>query len=307
VRLPAVLILLLLSLSLAAAGCAGRQDDASPSPATSNNASLPENGGGPETSHAATAPGQEEGEASPETGSPSAEPAPASPDRPEPVPLYRMNAVYDIVPVDSEKTDKRVALLTFDDGPKSADTLGPMLDILDKHGAKAIFFVNGYRVEKNPDLLKEIYDRGHAVGNHSWDHIPLGKEKPETVRDQIGRVQDIVKELTGEAPRFFRPPHASGSDDVRRIAREFGLLYMTWSNGSLDWDLGKVKEEDRPQAVIDNVLKQLRPGSNILMHELPWTAEALARLLAAILDEGYRFVDPREIATENAENEGVSP
>lgn len=303
-RLPAPgLFILLLSISLAAAGCAGGRENASPPPPVQETTYPQETGGVPDTpgeEPSAAAPGQGEDESPTDTEpAKETEPAPASPDRQEPAPLYRMNAVYDIVPIDPETTDKRVALLTFDDGPKSADTLGPMLDTLDKYGARAIFFVNGYRVEKNPDLLKEIYDRGHAVGNHSWDHIPLGKEKPETVRDQIGRVQDIVEELTGEAPRFFRPPHASGGDDVRRIAREFGLLYMTWSNGSLDWDLGKVKEEDRPQAVIDNVLKQLRPGSNILMHELAWTAEALDRLLAAIRDEGYRFVDPREIAAED--------
>ena len=299
---PAILVLLLF-LSLAAAGCSGSREPVSPVPAEPGAASSREGEGGPAPETGAPAATQTpqgtetsaESEPSPET-----QPAPASPEPREPVPLYRMNAAYDIVPIDPEQTDKRVVLLTFDDGPKSADTLLPMLDTLDRYGAKAIFFVNGYRVEKNPDLLKEIHDRGHAVGNHSWDHIPLGKEKPETVRDQIGRVQDIVRELTGEAPRFFRPPHASGSEDVRRIAREFGLLYMTWSNGSLDWDLGKVKEKDRPQAVIDNVMKQLRPGSNILMHELPWTAEALDGLLAAIREAGYRFVDPREIAPDDA-------
>ncbi|OUN00989.1 MAG: xylanase deacetylase [Paenibacillaceae bacterium ZCTH02-B3] len=293
---PAILVVLL-SLVLVTAGCSGNRESASPvpgDPAPETDASA-----ATETPAETGSPTETETPPGPEPA-PEASPAPASPEPPEPVPLYRMNAVYDIVPIDPDQADKRVVLLTFDDGPKSADTLLPMLDTLDRHGAKAIFFVNGYRVDKNPDLLKEIHDRGHAVGNHSWDHIPLGKEKPETVRDQIGRVQDIVRKLTGEAPRFFRPPHASGGEDVRRIAGEFGLLYMTWSNGSLDWDLGKVKEEDRPQAVIDNVMKQLRPGSNILMHELPWTAEALDGLLAAIRGEGYRFVDPREIAADGA-------
>ena len=293
---PATLALLFF-LSLVAAGCSGSRESASPVPGDpAPKTDTPE---ATVTPAEPASPSETDTPAKPEP-SPDAQPAPASPEPAEPEPLYRMNAAYDIVPIDPDHTDKRVVLLTFDDGPKSADTLLPMLDTLDRYEAKAIFFVNGYRVEKNPDLLKEIHDRGHAVGNHSWDHIPLGKENSETVRDQIGRVQDIVRELTGEAPRFFRPPHASGGEDVRRIAGEFGLLYMTWSNGSLDWDLGKVKEKDRPQAVIDNVMKQLRPGSNILMHELPWTAEALDGLLAAIRGEGYRFVDPREIAADGA-------
>jgi len=299
---PAILVLLL-SLALAAAGCSGNRQSAPPAPGEpAPGTEAPAATGTPaatETPDEAENPSETETPAEPKTP-PETQAAPAPGEPAEAVPLYRMNGVYDIVPIDPDQTDKRVVLLTFDDGPKSADTLAPMLDTLDRYGAKAIFFVNGYRVDKNPDLLKEIHDRGHAIGNHSWDHIPLGKEKPETVRDQIGRVQDIVRELTGEEPRFFRPPHASGGEDVRRIAGEFGLLYMTWSNGSLDWDLGKVKEEDRPRAVIDNVMKQLRPGSNILMHELPWTAEALDGLLAAIRGEGYRFVDPREIAADDA-------
>lgn len=208
-----------------------------------------------------------------------------------------MNKVYDIVPIDKAATTNKVVLLTFDDGPKDADVLGKMLDILDKHKVKAIFFVNGYRVKANPDLLKEIDRRGQVIGNHSWDHIMLSKQTEAKVREQIGQVQDIVKDLTGKAPVFFRPPHGAAGDTVRQVAKENGLLAMNWSNGSLDWDLGK-KVKDKPQAVIDNVLKQLRPGSNILMHELTWTADALDRLLTQLEEKGYGFVDPSAIEVD---------
>lgn len=69
------------------------------------------------------------------------------------------------------------------------------------------------------------------------------------------------------------------------------MLYMTWSNGSLDWD----RNHQTPEAVIHNVLEQLHPGANILMHELEWTAEALDTLLARLEEEGYSFLDPRAI------------
>lgn len=209
-------------------------------------------------------------------------------------PAYRMNKAYRIVPIDKEKTNDKVVLLTFDDGPKEAEMLGKILDTLDKHEAKAIFFVNGYRVKANPDLLKEIDARGHAIGNHSYDHIQLGKESADVIREQIEGVQQIVKEVTGKTPVFFRPPFASSNDDVRKTAKDNGLLFMTWSNGSLDWELGK-NVKDKPQAVIDNVLEQLHPGSNILMHELEWTAEALDRLLTELENKGYTFVDPASI------------
>ncbi|MDB4867843.1 MAG: polysaccharide deacetylase family protein [Cohnella sp.] len=205
-----------------------------------------------------------------------------------------MNKVYSIIPIDKTKSPDKVVLLTFDDGPKQEVTLKPLLDTLGKHHAKAIFFVNGYRVKAHPELLKEINDRGQVIGNHSYDHIMLGKEKEPKVRDQIERVQSIVKEVTGKTPVFFRPPFASSNDAVRKVAKDNGLLYMTWSNGSLDWALG-TKVQNKPQAIIDNVMKQLHPGSNILMHELPWTGQALDSLLTQLEAKGYSFVDPNAI------------
>jgi peptidoglycan/xylan/chitin deacetylase (PgdA/CDA1 family) len=205
-----------------------------------------------------------------------------------------MNKVYNIIPIDKTKSPDKVVLLTFDDGPKQEVTLKPLLDTLDKHHAKAIFFVNGYRVKSHPELLKEIHDRGQVIGNHSYDHIMLGKEKEPKIRDQIERVQSIVKEVTGQTPVFFRPPFASSNDSVRKVVKDNGLLYMTWSNGSLDWTLSN-KVQNKTQVIIDNVMKQLHPGSNILMHELPWTGQALDSLLTQLEAKGYSFVDPNAI------------
>lgn len=206
-------------------------------------------------------------------------------------PQYHMTSAYRIVPND-DSVPADVVLLTFDDGPKDEEMINRMIDILDKHNAKAIFFVNGYRVKSNPGLLQLIHERGQIVGNHSWDHIDLKKESKETVQQQIKDVQDIVFETIGEKPKFFRPPFGSGGDAVKDVARENDMLYMTWSNGSLDWDS---KFKNKPDAIIQNVLDQLHPGSNILMHELPWTVEALDDLLTKLEDKGYSFVNPELI------------
>lgn len=206
-------------------------------------------------------------------------------------PEYHMNKVYDIVPNDVG-TEKKIVLLTFDDGPKDKKMINDLIDTLDKHNAKAIFFVNGYRVKQNPELLKLIHDRGQIIGNHSWDHIDLRKQNFQEVKKQIEDVQKIVMKTIGEKPKFFRPPFGSGGDDVKKIASDNNLLFMTWSNGSLDWE-GKSK--NNPDAVINNVMEQLHPGSNILMHELPWTVEALDTLLTKLEKKGYSFVDPRNI------------
>jgi peptidoglycan/xylan/chitin deacetylase (PgdA/CDA1 family) len=232
------------------------------------------------------------------TPSPSPTPIPASVKQPEPsadVTMkkeYHMNKNYDIVPNDANG-NKKVVLLTFDDGPKEKEMNQALIDILSKHKAKAIFFLNGYRIKQKPELLKLLYDNGQIIGNHSWDHIDLKKESNDKVNQQIDDVQKISKELTGAAPQFFRPPYGSGSDYLKEKIKSDGMLYMTWSNGSLDWEM-TVKKND-PNKIIENVLSQLHFGSTILMHELPWTVNALDSLLTQLEEKGYSFVDPRSI------------
>ncbi|MGM0880501.1 MAG: polysaccharide deacetylase family protein [Bacillota bacterium] len=221
--------------------------------------------------------------------SPSAEPVAEK--TASPAALYRMNDAYRFVPI-LESTTNKVVLLTFDDGPKDEAILTSMLDTLDKHSAKAIFFVNGYRVKQNPKLLTLIHERGQTIGNHSWDHINLKKESKAVIEQQIGSLQTEIETLTGEKPLFFRPPFGSGGETVKEIAKNHGMLYMTWSNGSLDWDQST---KDKPDEVIRNVMEQLHPGANILMHELKWTADALDELLTQLENEGYSYIDPAAI------------
>ncbi|MBY0220667.1 polysaccharide deacetylase family protein [Paenibacillus illinoisensis] len=207
---------------------------------------------------------------------------------------YHMNENYYIKPND-ESGEKKVVLLTFDDGPKEAEMINGLIDTLDKHKAKAIFFVNGYRVKSHPELLKLIYEREQIIGNHAWDHEDLKKMSAAEAAKQVTDVQHIVKETIGVEPEFFRPPFGSGNDALKETVKQHGMLYMTWSNGSLDWDKST---QNKPDKVVQNVLDQLNPGSNILMHELPWTIEALDDLLTKLENKGYSFVDPRSIELE---------
>ncbi|NMP10760.1 polysaccharide deacetylase family protein [Paenibacillus polymyxa] len=207
--------------------------------------------------------------------------------------MYHLDKAYNVIP-NQQGVEKKVVLLTFDDGPKEAVMINKIIDILDKHKAKAIFFVNGYRVKEHPELLKLIHDRGQPIGNHSWDHIVLKNKSEAEVKKQIETVQKIVKDTTGQAPVFFRPPHGAGGDVGRKVAKQNGLLYMTWSVGSLDWTMKK-NQPHKTETLLKNVTEQLHPGSNILMHELPWTAEALDSLLTRLEQKGYQFVDPQSI------------
>lgn len=284
---------LLLALLLTV-GCSTTQKETSNSgtgntPDPSQESSKPDGQTPPETPPTDAAGGGNQATAQPEEDPPAKDEEPAQTEAKEK--LYRMNAAYRFEPIDKETSDK-VVLLTFDDGPKEAEMIDSMLDTLDKHRAKAIFFVNGYRVKQHPELLKKIADRGQTIGNHSWDHIDLKKQTKEEIEKQLGDVQTIVKETVGTSPAFFRPPFGSGGDKVKQIAREHGMLFMTWSNGSLDWDKST---KDKPDKIISNVMEQLHPGANILMHELPWTDKALDTLLTKLEEKGYSFIDPETI------------
>ncbi|TXK76562.1 polysaccharide deacetylase family protein [Paenibacillus sp. N3.4] len=208
---------------------------------------------------------------------------------------YHMNKNYDIVPNDPNG-NKKVILLTFDDGPKDQAMNEALIQILKKHNAKAIFFFNGYRIKQKPELVKLVHDSGQIVGNHSWDHDNLKDMTNAKIDQQVDDVQKIVKDLIGEEPQFFRPPFGSGNDYLKEKIKNKKMLYMTWSNGSLDWEMTNTKNDSGK--VIENVMKQLHGGSNILMHELPWTIKALDTLLTQLEEKGYSFVDPNAIELE---------
>ena len=292
------LLILPLMMLLIAAACgapnapAGHADDSGGSPKNEvPDLSPPDEPGGDEqsdetTEEADSVPGPDsDPQDTPDAQEPDLDDPPAETEK-----THYMNRNYIFKPIDPEGETK-VVLLTFDDGPKDETMIDALLATLEKHQAKAIFFLNGFRVEAKPDLARKLYENGQILGNHSWDHIVLTEQSEETIDAQISRVQDILEELTGEAPKFFRPPHGAGNEYIRTRVREAGMLYMTWSNGSRDWEQGY----QTPESVVEQVLEQLHPGSNILMHELPWTVEALDTLLTKLKEEGYTFLDPDAI------------
>lgn len=293
IRNVVLLLTILITFSLIAA-CGGEQENNEPTPP-------PSKANNPPADNKVNEPPEENNDAPAEQ---EPEPVEQPPEEQEPEPkqpetpelTHYMNKNYILKPIHPEGESK-VVLLTFDDGPKEAEMIDAMLETLEKHEAKAIFFLNGYRIEANPDLLVKLHEHGQIIGNHAWDHIQLPKETEATIDKQITDVQTIVEQHTGLRPKFFRPPHGAGNEYIRAKVKQEGMLYMTWSNGSEDW----VKKYQTPEGVIGRVMEQLHPGSNILMHELPWTVEALDTLLTKLKDEGYSILDPRAIQLDYTE------
>ncbi|HEU0306261.1 MAG TPA: polysaccharide deacetylase family protein [Lysobacter sp.] len=182
--------------------------------------------------------------------------------------------------------------LTIDDGP-SADTAS-MLDLLDRHQARATFFVVGERARQRPDLVREIRRRGHTIGNHSQTHPQawfwaLG---PARMRAQVAGNQAELAAITGVAPRWFRAVVGMANPFVSAPLREHGLARVAWSARGFD-----ALAAD-PRAVVARIERDLAPGAIVLLHEGARhgrNVEALALLLQRLDALGYRSVLPEEL------------
>lgn len=168
------------------------------------------------------------------------------------------------------------------DAAWGADNTKKILDILESHNVSATFFLVGFWVDKYPEVVKEIYDRGFEIGNHSENHPEMTKLSMVQMKDELLSVNNKIKAITGEAPRFFRPPFGAYNDTVIDAVNSLGMHTVQWSIDSLDW-----KEYGR-QELINRVLKKLKNGDIILFHNnAKYTPDALSEILDKIQEKGY--------------------
>ncbi|UUZ86045.1 polysaccharide deacetylase family protein [Paenibacillus sp. P26] len=184
----------------------------------------------------------------------------------------------------------KIVALTFDDGPDGKYT-ARILDILKEQHVHATFFLIGQHAAKYPQIVKRIHEEGHAIGNHSWDHSDLSKLPEDQVREEIVRVDDVIKNITGEAPQLFRAPYGAISRDVLTDAVSTGHQIIGWSVDTQDWE-GK-----SAAGIMATLKKEMRPGAIILQHSaggkggnLANTVEALPQIIAYLKKEGYSFL-----------------
>ncbi len=191
--------------------------------------------------------------------------------------------------------------LTIDDGPDPGDT-PRLLDLLDAYNARATFFVRGDRARSFPDLIPEIVRRGHGLGNHTDSHPQatfwcLG---PGRLRREIGACNEVLRDLTGQSPRWFRAPVGMVNPFVHQAATVAGLRLVGWSARGFD---GVTTRAAKPEKVVQRIMATLRPGGIVLLHEGRRGPEgeavnvhALELLLAELTARGWRAVVPPDVA-----------
>ena len=190
----------------------------------------------------------------------------------------------------SFRTSKREVCLTIDDGP-TEDT-PEILAILDDAGAKAVFFLIGSRVAANPALCRAIQERGHLLGNHTQNH-PRGwfwSYFPPAQRREIAGASRAIYDACGEEVRIFRPPVGFRNLFNAPVLRELGLRNIGWSARGFD---GIDTDVER---ILQRILRSLRPGAIILLHQgKPYRAVLLRRLLAELKAGGWEVEIPPEL------------
>ena len=147
------------------------------------------------------------------------------------------------------RTNDGQILITIDDGPDPHDT-PVLLDLLDRYQTKAVFFMIGEKVRAHPELAREVVRRGHEIGNHTLTHPQAGFwcAGPWRTRREIAGCQQIIGEVTGIMPRWFRAPVGHRNFFTHPVASALGLQVMAWNRRGFD----AVEKDSRQSACADS-------------------------------------------------------
>lgn len=180
--------------------------------------------------------------------------------------------------------------MTFDDGP--SDKLTPeLLDILAAHHIHATFFVIGKSVVQHPEIVQRAVREGHEIGNHSWSHPAFGKMRDDKVRAELQKTDDAIRAAVGTRPVLMRPPYGSITARQKQwIHADFGYRTILWDVDPLDW------KRPGPAVVTSRIVKETRPGSIILSHDIhAGTIKAMPATFDQLEAKGFKFVTVSEL------------
>ena len=180
----------------------------------------------------------------------------------------------------SKKRDKKILYLTFDDGPYNM--LSPfILDELKKYKAKATFFYLGSKAEKYPQLIKRCKDENHKIGNHTYSHPNGWKTKNSRYYQDIEKANKLLNS------NLLRPPYGRIKPSQINHLKKYYKIIM-WD--ILSWDFDK---KTSPEECYNNIIKNTKSGSIIVLHENEKSAktvkEVLPKILSYFSSQGFKF------------------
>ena len=186
----------------------------------------------------------------------------------------------------------RQIALTYDDGPNDPHTMH-LLDVLARHNVKATFFCVGRYVQQRPDIVREVFNAGHIVGNHTFNHPLLTLKSAAEIRSELTDCRAALQDAIGDHSNLFRPPFGGRRPAVLRVVRELGLQPVMWNVTGYDWNAPPAPDIEKKCA------RQIRGGDVILLHDgghkqmgadRSQTVIATDHLIQRYKAEGYQFV-----------------
>ena len=189
------------------------------------------------------------------------------------------------LPIYSVETgEEKLVAISFDAAWGNEDTQH-LIDIMDKYGIKATFFVVGSWVDKYPESVKALSDAGHDVMNHSDTHPHMPQLSTEEIISEIQTCNDKVAGVTGVSPTLIRLPYGDYDDKTISAVRSIGMEPIQWDVDSLDW------KDLSADEITQRVLSGVKPGSIVLFHNAALhTPEALPGIIDSLQKDGYTFV-----------------
>lgn len=186
----------------------------------------------------------------------------------------------------AEEAPVKLVALTFDDGPHPVYTK-KLLDGLKQRGVKATFFLIGSSIDGNEEIVKQMKEDGHLIGNHSHTHVQLTKENVQQACEEIDKTNEKIFEITGDYPAYIRPPYGSWSEELECMVP---MTVVLWDIDPLDW-----KYQSR-QRVVKHILKYVEDNSIILLHDVyPTSVDAALEVIDTLTAQGYTFVTVDEL------------
>ncbi len=198
-----------------------------------------------------------------------------------------LNEQFQIQMVDEETsvkpitTEKKYVALTFDDGPHP-DVTPLIVSILEKYNAKATFFMLGSRVQYYPEIARYVYESGHEIGNHTWNHPVLTKMTESQILKEYSMTEQAIIQAIAAPSTIFRPPYGATNELVKSIIPG---PHFNWTVDTEDW---KYRSSEK---LLPAVQQAVHPNAIILMHDIHLsTANGLEAVLQFLQQEGYEFV-----------------
>lgn len=184
---------------------------------------------------------------------------------------------------------KRLLALTFDDGP-STNITPQVLQVLEKHHAKATFFVLGRNVKAHPEIVRQAAKAGHAIGSHSYSHP--SRTSATQAASELERTAALVAQATGKQPVLFRPPYGITNGNLCQQALKYNYSVILWTISSADSNsIGSA-------TIARNIIHTPNPGDIVLMHDAAGkktTLGALPQILTELGAAGFQFVTVPEL------------